>query len=519
MATAMVTALLYSRVSSDEQATEGLSLPTQLAACRRYAAERGWILGGEYQDILSGTRDDRPGYRAMLTEARRLRKDERPAAIVVARLDRFGRRLLERVERRQELAALGVETHSVREGGLVSDLTANVLAVVAQEEVERLGARVRDSREHNAANGWTTPGRVAWGYKLRPATPAERATGAPRSVLVPDDATAPYAAELFRLVASGETTVRGAAKWAASLSPEARGGRRLDYSGIRRLLRAPVYVARPEHGEGPVLGRPRGHWPPLVTDETWQAAQERMDGHQRVPRQASGKHLLTGLLYCECGARMSGWTQGRGKWGRYRCASFMRGGEAAVLDCMASASARPLEAAVMDRVTALVSTVADADPKLRAALSRAWERLRHPDAQADRDRRRMLAQAEQAAEKSRKRLGDAARLLVDGALDRAGYEALRDAESAALEAADRERARLAAETPQAGPTLPPLGEVLAEVGGWAEALRGADVPAQREVLAALLERVAPVRTGYGKYQARITWSPLGQALEALTTNA
>ena len=55
-------ALIYTRVSSDEQHKSGLSLDAQLAACRRYAAERGWILGDEFKDILSGLKDARPDY-------------------------------------------------------------------------------------------------------------------------------------------------------------------------------------------------------------------------------------------------------------------------------------------------------------------------------------------------------------------------------------------------------------------------------------------------------------------------
>src|SRR5215212_523253 len=137
----LTTALIYTRVSSDEQAKEGLSLPAQLQACRRYVADKGWVIGAEYQDVLRGTRDDRPGYQSLLTQARRLASEGRHVAVVVARLDRFGRRLLERVRSREEFQGAGVGTHSVREGGEVNDLVANILATVAQDEVARLGER------------------------------------------------------------------------------------------------------------------------------------------------------------------------------------------------------------------------------------------------------------------------------------------------------------------------------------------------------------------------------------------
>src|ERR671931_1568927 len=160
----LVTALIYTRVSSDEQAREGLSLDAQLADCRRYAAGLGWVLGSEHQDVLKGTRDDRPQYQALLSEVRRLRAEGRAVAVVVATLDRFGRKLLERVRSREELKALGVPTHSVRDGGEVSDLVANILASVAQEEVRRLGERVSASWRHIMGQGWYRVGGCPWGY-------------------------------------------------------------------------------------------------------------------------------------------------------------------------------------------------------------------------------------------------------------------------------------------------------------------------------------------------------------------
>src|SRR5262245_41685355 len=135
----LTVALLYVRVSSDEQARDGISLDAQLRDGRQYVARQpGWVIGGEYQDVMTGSRDDRPDYQRLLAEARRLRAEGQPAAVVVAALDRFGRKLLERVRSREELKALGVPLHGVRDGGEVPDLVANMLAAMAQEETRRL---------------------------------------------------------------------------------------------------------------------------------------------------------------------------------------------------------------------------------------------------------------------------------------------------------------------------------------------------------------------------------------------
>src|SRR4051812_44279748 len=236
-----IIALIYTRVSTDEQAREGISLDAQLADARRFAAQHGWVLGGEYQDVLSGTRDDRPQYQALLAEVRRLRTQGQAVTVVVAKLDRFGRRLLERVRCREELKALGVPVHSVREGGEVSDLVANILASVAQEEVRQLGERVAAVRRHIASNGWRPVGTCPWGFLWRPATEEERRRGAPKSVLDIDPETAPYVRRAFEMVADG-ATVRSVMRWAAALPSEARGGRTLGQSAVNKLIRMPVYV-------------------------------------------------------------------------------------------------------------------------------------------------------------------------------------------------------------------------------------------------------------------------------------
>src|SRR5688500_5571273 len=191
-------------------------LADQLAACWRYCAERGWAMGAEFQDVLSGKREDRPQYQALLAEAEHLREEGRQVVVVVAWLHRFGRRVLERVRCREALKAIGVATHSVREGGEVSDLVANILASVAEEEVRQLGERVGAAYSHIAANGWYPSSRVPWGYDRRDATDEERQRGAPKRVLVADDATAPYVMEAFKRAAGGES-VRSVARWAASL--------------------------------------------------------------------------------------------------------------------------------------------------------------------------------------------------------------------------------------------------------------------------------------------------------------
>jgi site-specific DNA recombinase len=52
---------IYARVSSQEQATEGVSIEAQIAALQAYAKSQGWEIVDEYVDGgYSGGTDERP---------------------------------------------------------------------------------------------------------------------------------------------------------------------------------------------------------------------------------------------------------------------------------------------------------------------------------------------------------------------------------------------------------------------------------------------------------------------------
>jgi putative DNA-invertase from lambdoid prophage Rac len=89
---------LYARVSTHDQQT----LPMQLRTMRAYAKQRGWSIGMEVRDVGSGA-NVRPQREAMLKAARRRELD----IIMVWRLDRWGRSLLDLIGTLQELNELG----------------------------------------------------------------------------------------------------------------------------------------------------------------------------------------------------------------------------------------------------------------------------------------------------------------------------------------------------------------------------------------------------------------------------
>jgi hypothetical protein len=208
---------------------------------------------------------------------------------------------------------------------------------------------------------------------------------------------------------------------------------------------------------------------------------------------------------------MSGQTV-QGRWKRYRCASFASAsGHDEHGTCKGSAGATPIDAAVLSRISAVLTPLATGDQALRRALERTWERMRKPNDVAAKERARLVVKARRGAEDAKRRIADAARLLVDGIIDRVAYGALADAEQARLEAA--ERVLTTPDIQAITNALPPMTDVLSLVGGWTTVLSTGPILEQRAVLMILIERVVPRRVGYGRYTAEITWTELGKALQ------
>jgi DNA invertase Pin-like site-specific DNA recombinase len=114
----------------------------QLSAMRAYARRRGWSVATEVKEVGSGAKT-RPQREEILKAARRRELD----AIVVWRLDRWGRSLVDLMASLQELHSVGVGFVSLTEA---LDMTtpggralAGMLAVFAEFERDILRDRVK----------------------------------------------------------------------------------------------------------------------------------------------------------------------------------------------------------------------------------------------------------------------------------------------------------------------------------------------------------------------------------------
>jgi site-specific DNA recombinase len=79
-------AALYARVSTEDQAKEGFSIPAQLKRLNAYCKARNWVAAAEYVDEGCSGRDTRrPAYQRMMAER------DRWDVLVVLKMDRIHR--------------------------------------------------------------------------------------------------------------------------------------------------------------------------------------------------------------------------------------------------------------------------------------------------------------------------------------------------------------------------------------------------------------------------------------------
>lgn len=320
-APAAVRIAIYARYSSDAQ--REASIGDQVRNCNAFAQRQGWPAATVYSDhAISGARNDRPGYLALLAAAHevdiilvddlsRLSRDSAELALSIRRLRFAGARVIG-VSDGVDTARKGHKT-DVGLRGLMGELYLDDLA----------------DKTHRGLTGRALAGSSAGGlpYGYRVTTTGERA-------IDPDEADT--VRRIYRDYLAGHSARDIAAALNRERVPSPRGSTwamSAIYGDRRRgigILCNPIYTGRqvwnrshwikhPDTGRRVRQERPESEW--IITDKpelaivdptTWAAAQQRLETRsvqtapdKPAPRGGPGRpnrHLLSGLLRCgHCG--------------------------------------------------------------------------------------------------------------------------------------------------------------------------------------------------------------------------
>jgi site-specific DNA recombinase len=144
----------YTRVSTDDQAREGVSLAAQRAKIEAYAVVKDWtVLEIIREEGVSAKSLVRPGLQRLLA----LVEAGQVQAVVVYKLDRLTRSVADLDKLMKLFERKGVALVSLQESldatTATGRLMMNLLASVSQWEREVIGERTKDAMQHLKASG------------------------------------------------------------------------------------------------------------------------------------------------------------------------------------------------------------------------------------------------------------------------------------------------------------------------------------------------------------------------------
>ena len=323
-------AVLYIRVSTDEQASGPYNLRNQEQRCKAYCAERELSVIEVFVDPGESARSaDRPEFQKMIAFCKKHKRDV--GYVVVQDMSRFARNLADQMQTIGELANCGVFVRSANEtsidespeGKMQSSILGTFNEYFSNSLSRRMQTRIRQS-----ASAGRFPWKAPIGYI--------NVGGKDGANIEPDPKTAPLIARAFELMASGrykKTEVLQIVTAEGLLTPvrktqkgKTTGGKALTPQTFQAVLRNPLYAGWITLPSDPTFEPVRGQHEPLVTQELFDRVQDVLDGRRPsvAPKRKFNPELpLKFFVKCEtCGTPITGgFARGRSKkrYGHYWC--------------------------------------------------------------------------------------------------------------------------------------------------------------------------------------------------------
>lgn len=306
----MKNAIIYTRVSTDEQADRGYSLIDQEARLRKYCELNNIEITAHYQDDHSAKNFNRPEFQKML-EFIRMKKNSIDYLLFV-KWDRFSRNAADSYEMIKRLEKLNMEPQAI-EQHINFDIPENKLMLafyLAAPEVEN------DRRAINVHHGMRRARLEGRYCTTAPMGYSNKRDEFNKPIIVPND-DAKYIIRAYEEMAKGE---KGQNALRLELAKE---GFRYQRNAFSCMLKNPVYIgkirisATKNEPEQIVDGLHEG----IIDENLFYKVQEIIEGRRLKKKQPKlhkinhDKLPLRGILICsKCGNKLTGsGSKGRSK--------------------------------------------------------------------------------------------------------------------------------------------------------------------------------------------------------------
>lgn len=296
-------AVIYARYSSDKQ--DEASIDAQVRACREYAAGKGLAVIEVYADeAISGKGSktaSRKAYQRMLRDADKGLFE----VILIHKYDRVARNLGEHVnlekrlkDRKVELIAVAQDFGSSSEAKIMRTLMWSL----SEYYLDNLSSEVRKGHRETALKALHNGGCAPFGYDVVD------------QKYVINELEAGYVRKIFDAAANREGFTAIIAEMAAA-GITGKRGKPLKYTQIYEMLRNEKYTGtylfspqEEEHREDrrtkPNAIRIENALPQIVSKAQFMEVQRIMTERKQTGKKAG--YLCSGLVYCQCGAKMHG---------------------------------------------------------------------------------------------------------------------------------------------------------------------------------------------------------------------
>jgi site-specific DNA recombinase len=225
-------AILYARVSTDEQARSGYSLTQQMEALREYAAREGYEVLEEVSDPgQSGASLERPG----MDRVRDLVHAGGVSIVLAQDRDRFAREPAYHYLLRREFEEHGCKIHGLNDRGDESpegELTDGILDQLGKYERAKIAERTRRGKHRKLRQGKLVAGySPGYGYRYN----------ATRDGLMVDEEQMRVVRRIFEMVARGESFYAVIKTFEREGVRSPRGHERWNRPTLRNLVLSDLY--------------------------------------------------------------------------------------------------------------------------------------------------------------------------------------------------------------------------------------------------------------------------------------
>ncbi len=291
----MKTAVIYTRVSTDEQAKHDLSLPFQREKCNEFAKANGYVVIKEFEDAGKSARTaDRPALLEMISFISEHEVD----GLIIHKSDRLSRDMADFWTIKKILNDKKVKLMSVSENfnddNPADQFLMGIMSAQAQFYSANLGFEVKKGVSQKIKNGWW-PTFAPIGY--------ENYGEKHKRYIRPVHDIAKLVLYAFQLFASGDYSITSLTETLQKKGMLSTEGKPISRSAVSRMLRNPIY-----YGEFDWLGElHKGKHEPIITKQLFDTVQQLLDIRKvKGTRDRTHNFMLRGHVYCSCGSRLVG---------------------------------------------------------------------------------------------------------------------------------------------------------------------------------------------------------------------